>query len=98
MATLPGPGSISGRLNREAALLLGGGRALLMQVAHPQVAAGVAEHSDFERDPLARLDRTMELSLALTFGTLAEVRGAARQINRTHERVIGAGYQALDPD
>ena len=98
MASLPGPGSISWRINREAALLLGGGRALLMQVAHPQVAAGVAEHSDFERDPLARLDRTMELSLALTFGTLAEVRGAARQINRTHERVIGAGYQALDPD
>ena len=35
MATLPGPGSISWRVNREAALLLGGGRALLMQVAHP---------------------------------------------------------------
>ena len=95
--TLPGPGSISWRVNREAALLLGGGRALLMQVAHPQVAAGVADHSDFQRDPLARLNRTMELSLALTFGSPAEVRGAARQINRTHERVTGAGYQALDP-
>jgi uncharacterized protein (DUF2236 family) len=98
MATLPGPGSISWRVNREAALLLGGGRALLMQVAHPLVAAGVAEHSDFQRDPLARLNRTMELSLALTFGTPEEVRGAARQINRRHERVTGAGYQALDPD
>jgi uncharacterized protein (DUF2236 family) len=97
MNTPPGPGSISWRVNREAALLLGGGRALLMQVAHPQVAAGVADHSDFQRDPLARLNRTMELSLALTFGSPAEVRGAARQINRTHERVTGAGYQALDP-
>ncbi len=98
MAALPGPGSISWRVNREAALLLGGGRALLMQVAHPKVAAGVAEHSDFRRDPLARLNRTMELSLALTFGSREEVRAAARQINRTHERVTGAGYQALDPE
>jgi uncharacterized protein (DUF2236 family) len=97
MAALPGAGSISWRVNREAALLLGGGRALLMQVAHPQVAAGVADHSDFERDPLARLNRTMELSLALTFGSQEEVRAAARQINRTHERITGAGYQALDP-
>jgi len=98
MAVLPGPGSISWRVNREAALLLGGGRALLMQVAHPLVAAGVAEHSDFQRDPLARLNRTMELSLALTFGSREEVRAAARQINRTHERVSGIGYQALDPE
>jgi uncharacterized protein (DUF2236 family) len=98
MAKLPGPGSISWRVNREAALLLGGGRALLMQLAHPLVAAGVADHSDFHRDPLARLSRTMELSLALTFGTPEEVHAAARQINRTHERVGGIGYQALDPD
>ncbi len=98
MAAFPGPGSISWRVNREAVLLLGGGRALLMQVAHPLVAAGVAEHSDFQRDPLARLKRTMDLTLALTFGSPEEVRAAARQINRTHERVSGAGYQALDPD
>jgi uncharacterized protein (DUF2236 family) len=98
MAALPGPGSISWRVNREAALLLGGGRALLMQVAHPLVAAGVADHSDFESDPLRRLNRTMDLSLALSFGSPDEVRAAARQINRTHERVTGAGYQALDPE
>ncbi len=98
MSSLPGPGSVSWRVNREAALLLGGGRALLMQVAHPLVAAGVAEHSDFRRDPLARLNRTMELSLALSFGGPEEVRAAARQINRTHERIRGAGYQALDPE
>jgi len=94
---LPGHGSISWRVNREAALLLGGGRALLMQVAHPSVAAGVADHSDFERDPLGRLNRTLELSLALTFGTPAEVRAAAERINRTHRRVTGPGYRALDP-
>jgi uncharacterized protein (DUF2236 family) len=95
---LPGPGSVAWRVNREAALLLGGGRALLMQVAHPKVAAGVAEHSDFQRDPLARLNRTLELSLALSFGSREQVRSAARQINRVHERVAGDGYSALDPD
>ena len=98
MDPLPGPGSVAWRVNREAALLLGGGRALLMQVAHPKVAAGVAEHSDFQRDPLARLNRTLELSLALSFGSREQVRAAARQINRVHERVAGDGYSALDPD
>jgi uncharacterized protein (DUF2236 family) len=85
-------------VNREAALLLGGGRALLMQVAHPLVAAGVADHSDFQRDPIRRLSRTLELSLALTFGTPDEVRSAADRINRTHGRITGDGYRALDPD
>lgn len=94
----PGPGSVAWRVNREAALLLGGGRALLMQIGHPKVAAGVAEHSDFQRDPLARLNRTLELSLALSFGTAAEIRSAARQINRVHERVAGDDYSALAPD
>jgi uncharacterized protein (DUF2236 family) len=98
MEGLAGPGSVSWRVNREAALLLGGGRALLMQVAHPKVAAGVAEHSDFQHDPIRRLNRTLELSLALTFGTPEQVRAAARQINRTHERVTGSGYRALDPE
>jgi uncharacterized protein (DUF2236 family) len=69
-----------------------------MQVAHPKVAAGVAEHSDFEHDPLGRLNRTLELSLALTFGTPAEVRGAAERINPTHRRVTGRDYRALDPE
>jgi uncharacterized protein (DUF2236 family) len=44
-----GPRSLAWRINRETILLLGGGRALLMQVAHPLVAAGVADHSDFTR-------------------------------------------------
>ena len=42
-----GPGSLTWRVNGEAVLLLGGGRALILQVAHPKVAAGVAEFSDY---------------------------------------------------
>jgi uncharacterized protein (DUF2236 family) len=91
------PDSVTWRINQEPALLLGGGRALLMQLAHPGVAAGVAEHSDFQRRPLARLVRTLDLTLALTFGTREQAMAAARQINVVHQRVRGAGYSATDP-
>jgi len=91
------PDSVTWRINQEPALLLGGGRALLMQLAHPGVAAGVAEHSDFRRRPLDRLLRTLELTLALTFGTRTQALAAARQINLVHQRVRGDGYSATDP-
>ena len=91
------PTSVTWRINQEPALLLGGGRALLMQLAHPGVAAGVAEHSDFRQRPLTRLIRTLELTLALTFGTREEALAAARQINAVHQRVRGRGYSATDP-
>src|SRR5437899_9749022 len=92
------PDSITWRINQEPALLLGGGRALLMQLAHPGVAAGVAEHSDFRERPLRRLLRTLELTLALTFGTRERAMAAARQINGVHRRVRGETYSATDPD
>lgn len=91
------PDSVSWRVNREAALLLGGGRALLMQLAHPGVAAGVEEHSDFHQRPLRRLTRTLQLTLKLTFGPREQALAAARTINRTHARVRGSGYRAQDP-
>jgi uncharacterized protein (DUF2236 family) len=76
------PNSATWRVNREAALLLGGGRALLMQVAHPLVAAGVAEHSDFRTAPLARLWRTLDLVLTITFADAAQAIRAVRAIER----------------
>jgi uncharacterized protein (DUF2236 family) len=95
--TLFRPDSVTWRVNQEPALLLGGGRALLMQLAHPGVAAGVAEHSDFRERPMHRLARTLELTLALTFGTREQAAAAARQINAVHQRVRGVGYSASDP-
>lgn len=97
MPALYQPDSVSWRVNRESVVLLAGGRALLMQLAHPAVAAGVAEHSDFQRHPIARLLRTLGLSLALTFGTEEQTHEAARAINRVHQRVQGRGYTARDP-
>jgi uncharacterized protein (DUF2236 family) len=93
-----GPGSISWRVDREAALLLGGGRALLMQLAHPAVAQGVADHSDYREHPIRRLNRTLDLSLTMVFGTRRQVREAAARINHRHTTIRGEGYSALDPE
>jgi uncharacterized protein (DUF2236 family) len=93
-----GPDSISWRVDREAALLLGGGRALLMQLAHPAVAQGVADHSHYRENPLSRLERTLDLSLTMVFGTRSQAAEAAARINRRHASVRGRGYSALDPD
>lgn len=96
-AGLFAPDSITRRVNREAVLLLGGGRALLLQVAHPLVAAGVAEHSHFEQHPLQRLLRTLELTLTIVFGSAAEALAAVRGIERAHARVHGRLEQACGP-
>ncbi|HKW60205.1 MAG TPA: oxygenase MpaB family protein [Candidatus Dormibacteraeota bacterium] len=91
-------GSITRRINRENVLFLGGGRALLMQLAHPKVAAGVDEHSDFRRRPLYRLRRTIRLTMAIVFGDRETALAAARAVNNTHARVRGKSYRALDPE
>jgi uncharacterized protein (DUF2236 family) len=97
-----GPGSLTWRVNGEAVLLLGGGRALLLQVAHPGVAAGVAEFSNYRTDPWTRLYRTLDTTLAIAFGDEGSSRAAARRLRRAHERVAGTDdrgepYSALDP-
>jgi uncharacterized protein (DUF2236 family) len=91
------PDSVVRRVDGERVLLLGGGRALLMQLAHPLVARGVAEHSDFGADPLARLRRTLEASFTISFGTVEEAERTAAVVRTVHDRVRGEGYQANDP-
>src|SRR5436305_5811467 len=86
------------RVSSEPILLLGGGRALLMQLAHPQVAAGVADHSGFEADPFGRLRRTLDATYTIVFGTTAEADLVARQLWAVHEHVTGPGYHANDPE
>lgn len=106
-----GPGSEAWRLNREAMLLLGAGpRALLLQVAHPLVAAGVAEHSDFRSDPWARLSGTLRSYLRIVYGTAASARGEIRRLHELHRGIRGSvlepgqrerhgsRYSALDPE
>jgi uncharacterized protein (DUF2236 family) len=92
-------------------LLLGAGpRALLLQVAHPLVAAGVAQHSDFRSDPWARLSGTLRSYLRIVYGTADAARGEIRRLNELHRgirgdvvepvarRRHGRRYSALDPE
>jgi uncharacterized protein (DUF2236 family) len=95
---LYGDDSITRRVNRENVLFLGGGRALLMQLAHPKVAAGVDEHSDFRTHPIRRLRRTILMTMAIVFGDRETALAAARGVNQVHSRVKGHDYRALDPD
>ena len=96
---LYGPDSEAWRLNREAMLLLGAGpRALLLQLAHPLVAAGVDEHSDFRADPWRRLQGTLGSYLTIVYGTATAARAEIRRLNGLHRSIAGAGYTARDPD
>ncbi len=83
---------------REGALLAGGARAILLQVAHPGVARGVAEHSDFANRPLDRLRATLAYVYGVTFGTPEESRAVAAMVTEAHRAVTGAGYRASDPE
>src|SRR5436190_1890438 len=69
-----------------------------MQLAHPKVAAGVDEHSDFRSHPVRRLRRTIRMTMAIVFGDRDTATAAARAVNQTHSRVRGRDYRALDPD
>ena len=83
---------------REGALLAGGARAILLQVAHPAVAQGVAGHSDFAVRPLDRLRATLAYVYGVTFGTAEEARAVAAMVTEAHRPVAGAGYRASDPE
>ena len=93
-------------------VLLGWTRAILLQLAHPLIAAGVYDHSSFRATPLAaasRLHSTIHAMLALSFGTDAERQYALHGIRTIHTRVngqlreavgvfpAGAAYSAEDP-
>jgi uncharacterized protein (DUF2236 family) len=93
-----GPHSILWRVNRESAVTLAGTCAILMQLAHPKVAAGVRDHSRYQVDAAGRLRRTLDLTLAIVFGPRESAMDAVRAINGRHRRVRGPGYSAMDPE
>lgn len=97
-----GPDTVTARVVSESVLLLGGPRALLMQLAHPAVAAGVAHHSGFEADPFGRLLRTLEAMTTISFGPPPARDATVARLRRVHDTVTGAledgePYEANDP-
>ena len=97
------PGSLAWQIGSESALLLGGGRALILQVAHPGVAAGVAQHSNYREAPWRRLYRTVAVTSRIAFGDERSSRESATRLRAVHQRVRGRDdggrrYRALDPE
>jgi uncharacterized protein (DUF2236 family) len=107
---LYGPGSMSWTINREVMILVGGGRAALLQLAHPFVAHAVDQHSDTPTDPVGRFRRTFENVFGMVFGDLDTVLERARSVHTIHTRIQGPiehdvgpfkraqRYRALDQD
>jgi uncharacterized protein (DUF2236 family) len=104
---------VSRRINAERLVMFGWSRAILMQLAHPLVAAGVAEHSSFRGggvSAILRLHHTIRVMLALAFGDESARRAALDGIRAIHRRVngrlpaavgmfpAGTPYTAEDPD
>ena len=104
----PGPGSVTWKINREVVVITAWGRAILLQLAHPAIAAGVDDHSRFRgslRSGLRRGRSTIRAMLSITFGDDEQMVAAAAAINSMHDRVrghvgerAGATYSAHDPD
>jgi uncharacterized protein (DUF2236 family) len=92
-----GPQSISWRVDCEAANFLGAGRALLLQLAHPWIAAAVEQHSDTFAHPIGRFHRTFNLIFTLVFGTLEQSLKAARALHRRHAAITGILPHAAGP-
>jgi uncharacterized protein (DUF2236 family) len=84
-----GPRSVTWRVDREAAIFLGAGRALLLQLAHPWVAAAIEQQSDTFADPIGRFHRTFRVVFSMVFGSLDQSLGAARSLHRRHAEIEG---------
>ena len=100
------PDSLLWRVCRERCNLLDGAAAAILQVAHPKIAAGVRDHSDFRIGPLARLQRTLDGVNTIAFGTRAQASATSARIAARHALVRGgvgpdddaAPYSADDPE
>ena len=100
---LLGPGSVSWIVLADPAAFVGGMRGLLIQAAHPEVVAGVGDHSRYRSDPFGRLSRTSSYVTATTYGAMPEVDQAVEQVKRFHRIVSGVSergrpYDAGDPE
>ena len=99
---LYGPASVVWRVHGDAAMLIGGLRALLIQTLHPLAMAGVSDHSDYREDPWGRLHRTGRFIGSTTFGNTETAETRIEMVRRIHDRVTGIApdgraYAANDP-
>ncbi|MCG8438692.1 MAG: oxygenase MpaB family protein [Pseudomonadales bacterium] len=85
-----GPDSMMWKLDGLGAPpAFGAGRALLLQVAHPWVTAGIDQHSEVRNDPLGRARRTFYHISSMVFGSMPQVMASANQVRNIHEEIEG---------
>ena len=90
---LCGPESVSWRVIGDVSVFVGGIRALLIQAAHPEVVAGVDDHSRYRDDPLGRLSRTSFYVTSATYGAMPEVVEAIDLVKSAHQGVSGTSHR-----
>jgi uncharacterized protein (DUF2236 family) len=90
-----GPESQAWTISKEGVLFLGGGRAALLQLAHPFVAHAVDQHSATREDPLGRFQRTFDHVFAMVFGDLEHAIQSARRVHAVHTRIRGRIDEAI---
>jgi uncharacterized protein (DUF2236 family) len=84
-----GPSSMSWRIGRENMVFLGGGRAALLQLAHPYVAHGVDQHSETRHDPIGRFNRTFLHVYNMIFGSREDALESAHGVRAIHDTIHG---------
>lgn len=90
------------RVHGDAAMFVGGLRALLLQSLHPVAMTAIAQHSDYRNDPWGRLQRTSTFLAATTYGAAQDAQRAVDRVRGIHARITGTGpdgrpYRADDP-
>ena len=89
VAGIFGPDSVTWRINREAALFLGAGRAALLQLAHPWVAVALDQHSSLLAKPIARFHNTFRVVFTMIYGSAPQAFRAARSLYQLHTAITG---------
>ncbi len=96
-------GSVIRRVHGDpTAMLIGGVTALLLQMLHPKVLAGVWDHSNFRADMRGRLHRTARFIAVTTYGAREDADAIVARVNQIHRAVggtlpDGTPYRADDP-
>ncbi len=87
----------------DAAMFVGGIRALLLQSLHPVAMAAVADHSGYRSDPWGRLQRISHFLAVTTYGPVPDAERSIDVVRAVHRTVRGTtadgtAYCADDPD
>jgi uncharacterized protein (DUF2236 family) len=98
-----GPRSVVWRVHRDRSFAVAGIRSLMVQALHPLAMAGVAQHSNWQQDPMGRLAATSGYILTVTYGDTAAAQQAGARVRAVHrhvngtDNVTGREYSAADP-